>query len=128
METSGLDRLLSFANELGGVRAARDRADTPRPGATRTQSPAASRSLETDGVKLTLSSLASDAGPPAADAATRAAGSPRGASPETTASDDRATASAAARERALSPRSRAAFSAYGRAGGPDLGERIRIKA
>ena len=128
MEMSGLDRLLSYANDLGGVRAARDRADAPRPGAARASSPTPSRSLETDGVKLTLSSLASSAGPAAAGGATLPAGTALGASGEATSRDDRVAASVATRERAVSPRNRAAFSAYERAGVPDLGERIRIKA
>ena len=114
METSGLDRLLSYASELGGVRAARD-----RDGASRAQSnPAArtSRGLENDGIKLTLSSLHQpDASKPGADAPV----------PEPPARD-----SDVPREvgRPANARNRAVFSAYERVRASAPGERIQIKA
>ncbi len=113
METSGLDRLLSYASELGGVRAARD-----RDGATRAQSnPVArtSRSQGNDGIKLTLSSLRQP------DGAKADADDPITAPPARDSDVPREVG------RPTNPRNRAAFNAYDRVRVSDLGERIQIK-
>ena len=113
METSGLDRLFSYARELGGNLGPRDRDATAH--APSKPSPP-SRSVERDGVKLTLSSL-SGAEPPSS--APERPNAP---------SDERTEAATRETRRPLEARNRAAFSAYDRVRASSPGERIRIRA
>ena len=138
METSGLDRLLSYASDLGGVRTGRDREGAARPNANRAITP--SRSLESDGVKLSISglSLGEKAAAPASSSTAEAGAldsdesqsiaPDRRPEPIQVAAEQPTSAPARSGNVSATPRSRAAFSAYERVLASSLGDRVRIKA